>query len=490
MNVKLVLGACVLAAGFGALFAFFGGGALVYAAPLLLAVLVLADYRIAVVFLTVILQFEGSPLIPQAQGFNPITYCVLAALISLGLRRIYSLNELVLPPKVTIYCVVIPLFAGAFLALPHLRQGLYNFSNEAWSVNYLPGNFLKAYLLRPMILVVYSVLIANAIKDSRVPERFLALTAFAASLPAIGIVLIVAFGDYNLDDLETKRSFLGDLGMHSNGAGKLLAFIFAPVLWMTFSKRGLKRLLLGIVTILILTGVLLTMTRATYLAVIFVVGVFLWRRRQMWMSIAVLAAIGLFFVFGPVAFQERVLQGMDPQTIERASTGNQNDTLTAGRTNGYVLLAPEVLKSPIWGSGTASTAWSDAVTERKFDSIHPHNLYLSAAMDIGLVGLALTIYFYLRHARMMRALEAVETISPELRAFFAGSAVGVFGIMIFSLTNGTWFPEPDSTYMWISYGFVYSYWYKLKRTKDPIPAAVDGKLKGHLQSDLSRRKLI
>jgi O-antigen ligase len=458
VSTFIVVQVSFLAIVLSTLTAVFGTDALVYVFPIIVAATILIDYRIAVVLLALMLPFQSSPLLPQTQGFNPITYGVIAAIFSLIIRHFYELKSVVVIPRVVILCVVVPLIAGVLLAWPHLDQGMRNFSEYAWNTNYEPSNFVKLHFIRPLTFLLFAVLVANAVKDSRTPENFIWVFAVAALLPVIGIFGSVLAGGFSLADLAVKRNFLGMIGLHSNGAGKLIAFAFGPLLWVTFSMSGIKRSVMGIATCLVLAGVLLTMTRGAYVAVAVVVSIFLWQRRQIWPVMLALGIGAIFLVAGPDEFLERVTRGVDWSTFEEALAGNPTDKLTAGRLGGYQLLAPEVLKSPLWGSGTGSTAWSSAVAFKAYISNHPHNMYLSAAMDIGLIGLMLTLYFYYAHIRAMRILSAHSSLSPPMRAFFAGSAAGIMGILVYSFTNGVWFPEGEQSYMWLAYGMLYAYW--------------------------------
>jgi O-antigen ligase len=160
----------------------------------------------------------------------------------------------------------------------------------------------------------------------------------------------------------------------------------------------------------------------------------------------------------PDAFIKRITTGVDESSVGIAQTGSMNDKLTAGRIGGYQLLMPEVLRSPIIGRGTGSTAWSSAVTRGLYDATHPHNLFLGVTMDLGLIGLALSIYFYARILDAMRRLSQRPDFSDEMKAFFVGSRVGFIGILILSFAGGQWYPHPEQAFMWIAFGIMFAYW--------------------------------
>src|ERR1035437_2225299 len=173
MKIVIIFGALFLALVSGLAVAFFSWGALAVELSLVLALLVLLDYRVGVVFVALFLPFISSPFLPQIGGFNPVSYALAASMLVLVVGRVFKLRELILPPKILIFCLVGPLCVGAFLALPHMAEGLRNFPGGIVSESdYMPANYVKAFLIRPLMYVVFSVLVANALRDSKRPERF------------------------------------------------------------------------------------------------------------------------------------------------------------------------------------------------------------------------------------------------------------------------------------------------------------------------------
>jgi O-antigen ligase len=459
MKIAVVIFALLLALLSGTALALFSWRALTVVFPLLLALLVARDYRIGVALVAMTLAIVSSQFLPSAGGRNPIPYAIALSLAVLLLKRAFKPHELVFPPRVLLACLVVPLCVGAYLALPHLMEGLRNYpsSGEAESL-YERGNYLRNLLIMPLLYAVFSVLTANAVRDSARPEGFVTLMGVATLLPAAAIIALVMFIGVGLDTLQSKRSFLGGLGMHANEFGKLLAFAFGPMLYVTFATQGARRLFFAVVTAAALTAILLTFTRAAYVAIAIVTLMFLFQSKRPGLVVAMAIAGAAATLVAPSAFIDRITTGINESAFETARAGSLTDKLTAGRIGGYELLAPEVLHSPLWGSGTGSTAWSAAVTQGLYRPQHPHNLYLEAALDLGMIGLALTLYFYHRLHDAMKRLAARADFSAEMQAFFRGSRAGFVGILILSMAGGHWYPHPEQALMWLAFGITFAYW--------------------------------
>jgi O-antigen ligase len=123
-----------------------------------------------------------------------------------------------------------------------------------------------------------------------------------------------------------------------------------------------------------------------------------------------------------------------------------------------VLLAPEVLESPIYGSGIGSTQWSAAVASRRYVATHPHNIYLEILMDLGIVGLCLMTYLHLTYLRRYKQLASSTKVSAALNDFFAGSRWALLGILAMAATHAFYMPNPAQSFLWYSLGFMFTYW--------------------------------
>jgi O-antigen ligase len=216
--------------------------------------------------------------------------------------------------------------------------------------------------------------------------------------------------------------------------------------------------LYGTAAALVAVGVALTFTRAAYLALAVSIVFFAIQKRSLKVILGLVLIVAAVIAFAPEAVLNRALTGLDISGVAKASAGRMDDKLTAGRVGSWELLAPDILLSPVWGRGTGSTGWTTAMTLGLYDAAHPHNMYLMAALDVGLLGLGLILYLYWRIYSSLRKLARHPDVHPRLRAFFDGVSVAFICFLIIGMTNGAWYPVPEQTYMWFAFGLLLAHW--------------------------------
>ncbi|CAN5785674.1 hypothetical protein BH09PSE5_BH09PSE5_41270 [soil metagenome] len=449
----------VLALGFGAMASFVGG---LLAVALLLALtpipFIFVNYRVGVVCLTVALPFAASKLLPQVQGLNIFTYLLLATAASFAFQSFKNRNVVGIPGTV-LWAYLLPVTIGIIVALPHVSEGARNYGTEAAIYRYAPMEYFKSAYLKPVAYFMgYAVLLANAIKTSKEPEKFLAALSISAILPAFVVMFKVATYTHGLSSLMSDREFLTPTGYHANEYGLLFSLAVGPLLYSSgrVEHRGyrlLARIGLGIVTL----GLILTFSRGAFLSLIIIAAMYLWHRKQIKVAVGIVLVAALMSVGMPDAVKERFGTGLREGSIGDA--GNiEKDELTAGRFVGWELLAPEVLRSPIWGRGIGSTAWSDPVAKGQFKPDHPHNMFLEALMDLGFAGFFALAYAFNRFLNRYKHLGRQETLSPLLRDYFWGARASLLGTLVMAFTTGYYMPNSAQTPLWFSLGFLFCYW--------------------------------
>ena len=151
----------------------------------------------------------------------------------------------------------------------------------------------------------------------------------------------------------------------------------------------------------------------------------------------------------PGAVYDRVTTGFG-SSLDR-------DLVSAGRIDEIWLpLLPEVLRSPIYGQGTWSILWSEAMRQGAGITIapvgHPHNAYLQALLDMGMV---LFWCVPISSTSGLRALSVDPAVSPTLRGFYLGGAAGLASLLISYLTDSSLMPRPEQVYLWLAIGMMY-----------------------------------
>jgi O-antigen ligase len=173
----------------------------------------------------------------------------------------------------------------------------------------------------------------------------------------------------------------------------------------------------------------------------------LWRRNAKTLIFAALLAAGALFAL-PGAVYDRIATGY----------GEGLNVMSAGRIEEIWLpLLPEVLRSPIYGSGLGSMLWSE--TMRAGTTIlgvtQAHNAYLETVLDMGIAGLILVCTYFVHLWKGFRALGADPSLSPTLRGFFQGAAAGLASLLVAGIVGSRLTPGAEQVFLWLAIGMMY-----------------------------------
>jgi O-antigen ligase len=328
------------------------------------------------------------------------------------------------------------------------QYGLIQFHDAA--------GYLRDMLFKPLLLVVFALLVAAAAARSAKPEAFLVPTCVSIWIMGAMVAVFVLASGAGLELLASsrEREYLSPLGVHANELGRLYLSAYALLLF-TAAESGAKsvpRPILLASFALVVICLMLTFSRGAFLGFMVVNVLFLlWRRSGKVLLLGTLLATA-----APLLLPEAV--------FERASTGfgQGANAISAGRIDGLWLpLLPEVLRSPIFGSGLGSILWSDAMhaaqagDPRIIGATHPHNAYLEALLNMGVAGLALLGAYFLHVWRGFRVLAADAALSPEMRGFYQGAAAGLVALLISWSVDSSLTPRTEQTYLWLAIGLMY-----------------------------------
>lgn len=459
MKWVLLIAVCLGAIGVGLFSALFGGVlALLLVVPILVLLFIFKDYRVGVISLLFLLPWAASPLLPQAQGLNIINYLVLASLLSFSVHAVFTRKVIVGVPSQLVWFYLLPLSLGVLLAIPHLSEAVRNYAGTEESLSYSMGEFLKGRYLKPLGYVIFAFLLGNAVRDSARPERFVTAFVLAGLVPALVVFALVAISRVSLSDLQAQRSFMGPIGLHANEMAAMLAFVLGPMVFVLPTWRGvIAKTLAAVALVLVLAALLLTFSRGGFIAMCIVMVIFMLHQRRCLSMLISMSVLVLGLLFAPAAVKERLMTGVESGAVSY-SVGNLSDPLTAGRVAVWERLLPEVKRSPVWGRGLGSTAWSDLVRSGVYRATHPHNLYLALLLDLGALGLAAVLYWYYTILKAQNMLRRAPDVPPRLQEFFTGAMAGLAGLLVMSVTNGNYTPKPEYTFFWFALGMTFAYW--------------------------------
>jgi O-antigen ligase len=312
--------------------------------------------------------------------------------------------------------------------------------------------YLSDALLKPMLKVIAAVMIGAAVARSKKAENFLVpiiAAVWLMSLMAIGYVFVsgVSLGSLAL---TTSRAFFSGLGMHANDLGRLYAVAYALLLFTWGETKDVRLKTVLVMTMGILTiALVLTFSRGAMVGWVLVNALFLvWKFNARTLGLALLA-VAVAMLFMPGALIGRMSLGL--------VGGVDVNEFSAGRVDEIWLpLLPELFKSPLWGSGLESTMWSKAMWSGAMIPVsHPHNAYLQAILDMGLIGLGLLLAFYWHVYRTCRDLGSNAYLSPTMRGFYQGVVAGLLCFVITGFAGSSLRPTAEFAFLWIAIGMMY-----------------------------------
>lgn len=438
--------ACGVAIAYGELAAFY------VTLSLTLGIMILYDFRIGAVLLVLMIGFGATSLFPYGlmgvPGLNPLNITIAATLVSFLVR---GGNLRAVTPRALVLLYVAPIVLAGLLGTRHWDDILpYFFETEVVSFQNALG-YLQETTVRPLLIVLIALLVGAAVVRSQKPERFLvvmAISLIVIALIEIGFVLAsgVRFG---LLASASSRRFFEEIGIHANALGRLFAVAYGILLfvWWETKSPGLKTLLFVTLNVAVFAMVL-TFSRGAFLGFFLVNAVFLaWKFNAK--SIAIALVVGaICMMLAPEYLYNRLTFGMD--------TGDAN-TVSANRIQGIWLpLVPEIFKAPLWGNGLSSIMWSFPMQIGAMDVVgHPHNAYLEALLDMGMIGLVLLLAYYWHVWKGFRALGSNAYLSPEMRGLFQGGCAGLLCFLVTGWTGSSLRPMPEFAYLWLTIGMMY-----------------------------------
>ncbi|HEX5802002.1 MAG TPA: O-antigen ligase family protein, partial [Azospira sp.] len=439
---------------FGGLVAFAEADALVIFLSLLACVFIVFDFRTGVVFLILLFPLSASAMFPRSiggiTGLNPINLLIAGTFAASWLRHGAADGRPPLPPAPLVWCYVLPIVLAGLAGSQHLG------SVTPELIALIPldfnsvGNYLLNILVKPLLLVVFALLVAAAAARSRRPERLLVpMLASIAAMCLISIAFAVTSG-LSLDQMASSgaRMFLSPLGLHANDLGRLYAIAYALMLYTCAATRdnGLRLALVAGMA-LVVAALVLTFSRGAFFGFVVVNGLFLLSRRNAGTFLLAAAALAGLVLLLPGAVFERVASGW----------GGGLNALSAGRVDEIWLpLLPELLRSPLIGNGLASIAWSDAMRSGLMQTVgHAHNAYLNLLLDMGLLGLGLIGAYFVHVWRGFRRLAVDPAIAPTLQGFYAGAAAGLISFLLAGFFGSSLTPCLEQIFLWFAIGMMY-----------------------------------
>ncbi|MFQ5657639.1 MAG: O-antigen ligase family protein, partial [Candidatus Methylomirabilales bacterium] len=306
-----------------------------------------------------------------------------------------------------------PIAAYSFAAI--LATG---FGMIAGRVSTLAGSLFALKLIQ--YFVIY-FMVVNNLRERRQFERFLlALLATAAIASLIGIFQIPS-------GLRVSAPFEGSAG-EPNTFGGYLVLMLAVVAGLFLTGESLsRRYIYASLAVLIFIPLLFTFSRASYLALIPLAGVFLaFSQRRLFIASLLACSLVLAPFLLPKAVVDRVLytftQPVHPGQAEIGGVRLDTSTSTRLRSWHEVLVA-DWPKHPVFGYGVTGYKFLDSQ-------------YFRVLVETGLVGLLAFLWLQLR--LFQRARDVLRTTQdPVFKGVALGFLAGFVGLIVHSIGTNT-----------------------------------------------------
>jgi O-antigen ligase len=449
-----IAGLAAFGAFWGMLIAVGGAAAAIICVSLIACIICVRDFRAGIVMLVLIMPISQSYVFPHEMfgitGLNPLNLLLVASLGLMVMRTAGDGTIWRFVPRPLLWLYLVPLAIGAALGAPHVNEipSIFRETDMIFFTNAF--GYVRDMLLKPWTFVLYALLVSVAVSRSRQPERFIIPMLISVALMAGVVLIFTAMAGVSISSLAGTyaRHFFSALGMHANDLGRLYVVAYAMLLfvWDRSPGFGMKALCIaamGVVTL----ALLLTFSRGAFLGFILVNLIYLWSRRNQKTLILALVLIPVGLYFTPGAVWDRVTMGW----------GESNNTVSAGRVDEiWGPLLPELWNSPIWGNGLGAVMWAKPMVLGLMPAVgHPHNAYLEALYDVGVVGFVLLMAYWIVTWLDFRRLARDERLAAPLQGMFEGAAAGLVSFLVAGFAGSSLSPAPEQAFLWLAVGMMY-----------------------------------
>lgn len=428
------------------------GVAAISAIGLIFVIQGIRDFRflsaVVVVFLPFVPTFVLSKEFTGISGLR-----IMAGLLFLTLTSAYFASVLrprnTIVPKLPfvfwIYCATLMFGAihGSF-SLSEIPEYFVAFgiikSNEL-------DQYIQNSLLIPL-LIPGSAVAASALAANVSNFRSFAIPFFSGVILLSFFLCVYAY-TRNGSILEMagqeSRRYLSGTGYHANEIGLLMNMAFSVSLSSFIHARTrTPRLLFFLTSALAMSAVFLTFSRGAYIGTVVVILVLLVTSRIRNLFFPFLTLLFAFLLLVPHSMVERTAAIDGKADADSVSSGRVDEI--------WKPLIPDIIEQPLFGHGNGSILWSNAAKTKSMLTVgHPHNAYLAALLDVGLLGSLIVTAFFWHLWRTLRVTSAMLTDDVS-KGFFIGAAACVPLLLIQGLTDDSFMPRYTHCFLWLAYG--------------------------------------
>lgn len=293
-------------------------------------------------------------------------------------------------------------------------------------MSFWPGGSVDFLLSEYFKTLVVFLLLAHIVDSTSKLERLSWGLVLMAIPLAASTLMNFAAGAYVKEGSQRIVGYNAPLTTNPNDMALMLNLIlpFAVALLLS-ARRTFTKLFLGATIVLLVAAVIVTFSRAGFLALMMIVCIYMWlvRNRKQWFVIPLAVVIGLAALpLVPASYYDRISTITAIETDETASAQT--------RWADYQIAAGLVVSDPFIGAGVGMSIFAmNAARGETWTEIH--NVYLQYAVELGVPGLVLFLLLFRsclrstkdviersgRHAELTKLFYLAEGVRISLLAF-------------------------------------------------------------------------
>lgn len=429
---------------FGLTIPAFGLVTAVFGITAAISVAVFFDFRIGVFAIMLLFPLSAARFMPSFSGLNPLNLAILGTASSYLISRFRKQPTYRLLDKNLLLLYLLPFGLACLVGARHANETIFLGPDSLATATF--SGFLIYNFFKPLLMVVMAWLIAAAVQESKNPRKVLAVFFIGTLIPALFVVIYIPLSGVGLAQLANFRDFLSVLGLHANQFAVVLNFSIAVFLFSLKQAKGSFRLFLIVGLSIFLVALALTFSRGGYLGLCVTLICYFVLARRFWPILFGLLAIGIAIPVLPDAIIDRVTLGVTHGSYNQLSSGRL-ETIWAP-------IFPEFLNSPFLGHGLFYFGRSATVISgRALAVLQAHNAYLDLLLDIGIVGLAMVVGFFVTMFRDFKLL-AISDPDPVFRGFFRGASIGLLATLVQAFFDDRLMPNTPQMFLWMAYGLL------------------------------------
>jgi O-antigen ligase len=450
-------------------------GHIILVSLILPAAILFVNYRFALLLLVLLLPYSDARFWPKVGPLSVINLLLLGAIgMHLLQRFLDSIGDKgfePILPKEFVFLYWLPVTIGFVIGSLHLHEIPQYFVSVEEEVADQRFYWVTLYF-KGMLFPVAAFILANCVREQKYGRRIVYLCLASGVLfVVVGVFGWMASG-ISLEQAVFSRSMFRFTGKDPNYVGFLLLPLIGVSVYLHGAIVGkLRRTVLLVVSFILVSGLVITGSRAGLLGLIFLFLYILVSSRSIkTLLISCVVAVGAF-VATPDAVISRLSMGV-AETMEDRTVVVKGDQLSSGRMYVYSQVIEEVIEDPVFGGGITSMRWSSLV-KSGYLLYHAHSMYMSILLDLGVLGTIAMVAFAIAFFRSWGKLARSDDIDPIMRMYFMGLRAGFVGFLGCAVGTGDAYPTTHQWFLWVGIAMAFRYRSFLPAEKVASPVRVN-----------------